>query len=376
MGQPMGASHALGGPPLVSVVCTAYNRGPAIRSTLESVLAQTIADLELLVVSDGSTDDTDQHVLAVAADDARVRLLQVANGGAPRAMNIGVEEARAPYIAYIDHDDWWTPVHLELLVSELEAGADLAASNSTWLRPDGSVLSERPVASLFWHPDIQVINPVFENSQAIHRAELLDEVGPWREDDFGLEDWDLWLRMADAGARVATVAERTVLETMGGTANRYRTLTRRYASTLLVCPDQLAARRALRAMTSPQSRALLDDAVVSDSEAWYEGLAQTEAFVFPRGYARTRTDAVAGLSAALRASREADRGLEDPVSIRLVEIPEGVAIVRELEVMTQDHAVRHDALARKALPRYYSLLAAITADASSPTATAPKVVRL
>lgn len=346
--------------PLVSVVCTAYNRGPAIRPTLASVLAQDLGSLELLVISDGSTDDTDEHVADVARQDHRVTLIAVENGGAQRAMNLGVEAARGRYLAYLDHDDLWTPDHLRLLAAELDAGADLAATNSTWIRPDGSVLSERPAASLFWHPEIQVVNPVFENSQAMHRAELIDEVGPWREEPYGLEDWDLWLRMADAGARVATLARRTVRETMGE-HNRFRTLSQRHSMELVRCPDQLSARRALRAMAHPETSARLQAAAVADSEAWHCRLAQEDAFVFPRGFAASRDEAVARVPEALRESRAADEGHADPVSIRIVPSGEGVAVVQDLNCMTAEHAARYAEVMGRAMPRYAELVAEVTA---------------
>ncbi|WP_338087804.1 glycosyltransferase family 2 protein [Nocardioides lijunqiniae] len=355
---------------LVSVVCTTYNRGAAIRRTLASVLAQSVADLELLVVSDGSTDDTHDHVAAVAERDPRVRLIVIEHGGVPsRAMNAGISAARGDHLAYIDHDDEWTPEHLAVLLRELEDGADLAAAGSTWVDPAGELVSTRPSAALFWHPDIQVINPVFENSQAAHRTEWIERVGPWREEEFGLEDWDMWLRMSDAGARVSTVETPTVRKTMAR-SNRHRSLPQRHVLELVRCPSVRAAWQAARALSHPTTAARLAEAAGTDAETWYQELAATDRFVFPRGFAPTREEAVRRVPEALRHSRDADRGLEDPVSMRIEPDGDGAVLVQDISCMTAEHAARYARTLRRAQPTVFAIVDEVTADwAREPTAS-------
>jgi hypothetical protein len=353
--------------PLVSVVCTAYNRGAAIRRTLRSVLDQSVRELELLVVSDGSTDDTHEHVEAMAAEDPRLRLIVLEHSGiASRAINAGVADSRGRHVAYIDHDDLWAPHHLEVAVRELELGADLVATAAIWERETGEVISVRPPAGLFWHPDVQVLHPVFENSQAVHRAEWADRAGPWAEARHGLEDWDMWLRMSDAGARVSTVQTHTVHKVMGR-SNRYLTIPRAHTTELVRCPDGFAARAALRAMLAPEAAAELERLAFADTTRWYTELAADEAFVFPRGFADSRAEAIAAVPAAVRESREADRGIEDPVSIRIVRHADHATVVRDLECVTAEHARRYDEVLRRALPGYFSRLAELMA----PFSTAP-----
>lgn len=354
--------------PLVTVVCTAYNRGAAIRRTLRSVLDQTVRELELIVVSDGSTDDTHEHVEAMAAADPRLRLLVLEHGGiASRAINAGVAEARGRHVAYIDHDDLWTAHHLEVAVGELERGADLVATAAIWQRETGEVISRRPPAALFWHPDIQVLHAVFENSQAVHRAGWTDRAGPWREERHGLEDWDMWLRLSDAGARVSTVQTHTVHKVMGRT-NRYLTIPRAHSYELVRCPDVFAARKALRAMLASEAAAELERLAFADTARWYGELAADDAFVFPRGFAGSRAEAVAAIPAALRESRDADRGIEDPVSIRIERHADSATVVRDLECITAEHARRYDEVLRRALPDYFARLAELTAPFSTAAA--------
>lgn len=109
----------------VSVVIPTYNRAPTLPRALESTLAQTIDDLEILVVDDGSTDDT-ASVLATYQDvDSRVRpVVHATNQGANVARNTGIEHARGEYIAFLDSDDEWHPEKLERQLAALEDRPD------------------------------------------------------------------------------------------------------------------------------------------------------------------------------------------------------------------------------------------------------------
>lgn len=100
--------------PLVSVIIPCYNSAEHIEETLESVRAQTMPDLEMLVVDDCSSDGSAEVVQRVAARDSRVRLLrQPTNQGVARARNRALDQARGRYIAYLDSDDLWAPEKLE-----------------------------------------------------------------------------------------------------------------------------------------------------------------------------------------------------------------------------------------------------------------------
>src|SRR5581483_2806371 len=92
-------------PRIVSVIMPAFNAAATIRSAIESVLAQAWRELELIVVDDGSTDETAQIVSEIAARDSRVHLLKQANSGVAAARNNGIREARGEFIAPIDADD-------------------------------------------------------------------------------------------------------------------------------------------------------------------------------------------------------------------------------------------------------------------------------
>ncbi len=115
-------------PPLISVIIPAYNAEKWIVGTIASVLGQTIADLEVIVVDDGSTDGTSAVALSVV--DARVQVVNKPNGGVSKARNVGIEKAGGTYFAFLDADDLMTPDSLEMKLNGLvSAGVDWVFSD-------------------------------------------------------------------------------------------------------------------------------------------------------------------------------------------------------------------------------------------------------
>lgn len=117
---------------LVSAIIPAYNGAATIEETLLSVRRQTHRALEILVVDDGSTDDTAEIVLRHARDDARIRLIRQANGGVADARNHGIAEAAAELIAPVDADDLWLPTKIEKQLAALHRGGERVALVYTW----------------------------------------------------------------------------------------------------------------------------------------------------------------------------------------------------------------------------------------------------
>lgn len=337
----------------VSVICPTFNRSRAILHTIDSVRAQTVSDWELIVVSDGSTDDTDEWVRTAARDDGRIRLHRTVRHGHPaEPRNVGLALARGEVIAYLDHDDQWRPDHLATVLSAVEDGASMVATGYERRDRDGTCVGVSEPVTYCWHPEIQLMSPLFEPSLMAHLRGLPERVGGWRG-GIGMEDWDLYVRLADAGVDVTTVPERTVTLLYDSGTRRYR-ISRRHRLPLAVFDDARKARLALTALRADEHAPALHAAIVDDLTEWLCRLSETPRFVWPRGW---RGD----LASEIRRIASSDRLLwtED-----FVVVPSNgrYLIAQLLWCATAEHARRISEVAPKIQPRQLDLIARIVAD--------------
>ncbi|NLF34611.1 MAG: glycosyltransferase [Clostridiales bacterium] len=129
--------------PLLSVIVPVYNAEALLRKCTDSILAQRLGGMELLLVNDGSSDGSGALCDAIAAEDARVRVFHKENGGVSSARNLGLREARGDYIAFADADDWWAPHAFETLYQALAvSGADTAGCAHYNVFPNGEARAE------------------------------------------------------------------------------------------------------------------------------------------------------------------------------------------------------------------------------------------
>lgn len=116
---------------MISVIVPVYNIDKYIERCLDSILEQTYTDFELIVVDDGSIDDSAKICDDLAQKDGRIKVFHKANGGAVSAVNVGLEHARGDLVAFIDGDDFVASDYLQTLVSAAEGGADMVCMNCT-----------------------------------------------------------------------------------------------------------------------------------------------------------------------------------------------------------------------------------------------------
>ena len=122
-----------------SVIIPLYNKAPYVRKALESVCAQTYRDYELIVINDGSTDNStivaDEYLKAI--DGIDYKIINQTNAGVSAARNNGVAQAHADYLAFLDADDWWEPTYLERMAQLIEdyPDAGLYACNYVYYKP-------------------------------------------------------------------------------------------------------------------------------------------------------------------------------------------------------------------------------------------------
>lgn len=195
--------------PSVSVVIPVYNRGKFVGETIQSVLAQSFRDFEIIAIDDGSTDNS-LEVLRSFGD--RVSVLQHPNGenrGQSAAINLGLRRARGKYIAILDSDDLWMPEKLEILVGFLESHPDvgLVYSNGQWVDEEGNSkgVIYGPNHTETSDPSKVLLNCYFAlPSNSVVRREAFERAGEFDETLRTAQDHDMAIRIAEV-ARLAYV---------------------------------------------------------------------------------------------------------------------------------------------------------------------------
>jgi glycosyltransferase involved in cell wall biosynthesis len=192
--------------PKVTVLVPVYNREHYVRDAIDSILAQTFTDFELLVIDDGSTDRSSEVVRSY--QDPRIRFVgNEMNEGIPKTRNKGVQLARGEYLALLDSDDRAFPERLATQVAFLDSHPDFAAVGAwiEWMdevgRPLGRV--KRRAVSPDEIAALRLFRSCLENSASMARTAVVREYG-YREDYAVSEDFDLWSRIA-AKHKLATL---------------------------------------------------------------------------------------------------------------------------------------------------------------------------
>lgn len=200
--------------PTVSVVTATYNRSDVLVHAIDSVIAQSFADWELIVVGDACTDDTAERVASVGDDRIRFVNRRENHGEQSVPNNEGAAMARGRFIAFLNHDDMWYPDHLESGLATLRrSGADLVYSLRATLAPDRSV----DVHGADAVRRRRLLQPI-PASTWICRRELLQRVGGWRSAfELRLAPSQDWLvRALDDGADLVGTGSVTVLMVPSG----------------------------------------------------------------------------------------------------------------------------------------------------------------
>jgi glycosyltransferase involved in cell wall biosynthesis len=193
--------------PRVTVLMCVYNDERHVGEAIESVLAQTFADFELLIVDDGSTDATPRVLAEYAARDPRIHVVTQANAGTTVSANRGLALARGEYVARLDSDDVSLPDRLAIEVAYLDRHPDVALVGGGTLLMDakGAVVGRRNI-----HPRNAALalrsRCIYQQSDVMFRRATVNSLGGYRTKFRNAQDYDLWLRISDV-AHVAKVPE-------------------------------------------------------------------------------------------------------------------------------------------------------------------------
>lgn len=203
--------------PIVSVIVPCYKQARFLPECLRSLQAQSLRQWEMVIVNDGSPDDTELVAKGLMREDDRVRLINQANRGLPAARNAGLRVMRGRYIQFLDADDLLGSTKLEWHVGLLEAQRDVAlVYGNAWYFFDAE--PRRRIRQGFgpdpekdWIADLAarpgpLLHRLIERNlmpvcSPLFRRSLFDAAGPVDESLRALEDWEYWIRCANTGAR-------------------------------------------------------------------------------------------------------------------------------------------------------------------------------
>ena len=188
--------NKIGKKPQVSVIIPTYNRGWILKEAIDSVLAQDYKDFELIVVDDGSTDNTSE-VLAPYGNDIRIFFQK--NKGVSAARNRGITEASGQYIAFLDSDDLWLPRKLSTQIDFLNQMPDalICQTEEIWIRNGRRVNPKKrhkKPSGMIFEPSLELC--LVSPSAVMIRRSLFDRVGEFDVTLPACEDYDLWLRIS------------------------------------------------------------------------------------------------------------------------------------------------------------------------------------
>lgn len=201
--------------PAVSVILPVVNAATTLERALSSILEQTMRDIELIAIDDGSTDESARILARCAAQDSRVKVLLQAHSGIVRALQTGLAAAESPFVARMDADDWSAPARLEkqsrFLCERPELGAvgclvrfggdvERSAGYATHVEWINGVLTPTAIS------ENRFVEAPFAHPSVMFRTELVTRFGGYKDGDFP-EDYELWLRWLDAGVAFGKVPE-------------------------------------------------------------------------------------------------------------------------------------------------------------------------
>lgn len=252
--------------PTVSVIIPVYNGAEEVRRAIDSALAQQNCEVEVIVLNDGSKDDT-ESVLAEYGD--RIRAINQQNRGLAQTRNNGIELARGEWIAFLDHDDYWKPEKLsEQLKAAERTGNDVVYTNA------GNFGQVDRVAELRSEPSAMVEGDLLEPllldnfivvSSVMIRRSVIQELQGFNASLPCVEDWDLWLRLSGKGVRFAAVREPvTMYQWRAGSMSKNYDLMR--TTRKRIVSEALETERAKALAWSVRRRAM---ASVESCSAWF-----------------------------------------------------------------------------------------------------------
>lgn len=186
--------------PKFSIIIPLFNKQNFIENTINSILNQSVTDFELIIVNDGSTDNSEEKVLQF--NDKRIHYYSKKNEGVSTARNFGIEKAKSDYITFIDADDYWYPNFLQEIVYNINRFPELKVF-STAIEIETSKTVVKASYSIKKTNDNEIVNyfissnkrTVLCSSSAVFHKSVFEKIGPFDIQLKSGEDTDMWIRI-------------------------------------------------------------------------------------------------------------------------------------------------------------------------------------
>ncbi len=193
--------------PKVDIIIPAYNQGHYLKECVESALAQTWENIEVIIVDDGSTDNTAE--VGQSFDDPRVTYIYQDNKGLSGARNTGLENSTGEFVSFLDSDDLFLPTKLSKLMGLFADNPELGlcAGDSILIGEDGEPIGKTYGDGMPNRPEEWLNGNRIHVGSVLVKKEWLDKVDPFDENLRACEDWDMWLRLAIMGCQMKWLPE-------------------------------------------------------------------------------------------------------------------------------------------------------------------------
>lgn len=184
--------------PLVSVVIPVYNAENTIAETIESVIKQTFTDFELVIINDGSTDNSSGILYSFT--DKRIRIIDIENSGASSARNLGIDNTCGKYISFIDSDDLWEESKIEKQLNALQINKDCEVVYSWTMYIDENGDKLHPIKPVDFTGDVYkkmlINNFIGSGSNILAKRDAVISAGKFDSELTYAEEWDLFIRLS------------------------------------------------------------------------------------------------------------------------------------------------------------------------------------
>jgi glycosyltransferase involved in cell wall biosynthesis len=247
--------------PMCSVIITCYNYGQFIDQCIQSVVSQTYRDFEIIVINDGSTDNTDEIIQPYLCDD-RIRYVKQTNAGQANAKNTGIKKSNGQFIAFLDADDVWEKSKLEKQIKLFQnAKIGVVFSRAKYINEKGEHLNYKSTLKYLEPKSGNVTTHLFYDnfvpfSSSVVRHECFDKYGCFDETLEMAIDWDLWLRLS-VGYQFEFINEPLLFYRIGHAGQMSRDINKRY-----LCLDRIINNFTMR------NHNLLPDSMVRDAMSY------------------------------------------------------------------------------------------------------------